>query len=358
MKLIISSDFLMTSEPEQNSNLRWIKDLIGESIDCNKIYFSKKFNEELAFERSVFFEKSSIHLTSEKHFDFNVDEISNNSLEYLSSYIGSEDIVVGYEMSDKTRNILNKLNIKYIDIWLGPIRFLDDITFAVGTNSKEIRERISKFQYDENLIRDYAKLIKVQFYRGFNRQCNYYDPNSALFVGQMDIDKSVLSNGKFLNLLDFKNRFKEISTLFTKIYYSKHPFLKEVNVDVDAFINKIKNVEIVDNNVSTYSVLCNENINLVFAISSSVCAEAKYFNKKVEYLFHPPFDIENDYCLIGQQLVSRNFWNFIVNNKNFVSIDPTYLGKDKLRDAMGFYWGYRAIDKVEYLRRNLNWRSK
>ncbi|MCV4626815.1 hypothetical protein OFC18_32575, partial [Escherichia coli] len=61
----------------------------------------------------------------ETHAHFNEHAITDKSVNYLGNFL-KNTFVIGYELSEQTKSILDKINIKYIDIWLHPIRFVDD----------------------------------------------------------------------------------------------------------------------------------------------------------------------------------------------------------------------------------------
>ena len=355
MKIMLCCDMLMTSEHEQVSNLKWIKDLIFDVCNYKEeetIIFNNFNNKK--FERNIFFFKSNIKVNNDTQFFFNENEISNDSLEYLKKFIPDNCIVIGYELSYQTRFILDKIDIIYIDIWLGPIRFLDDITFALRSNNDFINNRIQSYEIDEEIIKIQARLIKIQNYRGFLRSIHYYNENSAVFVGQVCVDKALLCNGKMLSLLDFKEKFENIISKHSQVYYCRHPFIKDEDKDIIQYIKGFKNVKI-GNDISTYHMISNDEISGVYGISSSLLSEAKFFDKYIEYFYKPVVDINynnvNRYFLVSQCILHRSFWkNIIYDLKNNLIITPFFMGKDKIRDALSFYWGYRKIDKIEYIR--------
>lgn len=78
---------------------------------------------------------------------------------------------------------------------------------------------------------------------------------------------------------------------------------------------------------------------------------------KITYFFKPPVEIDitssRGYYSIYNKFCSVKFWNGLLS-PFFVSKDDSDInffdGKDKLRDALSFYWGYRYIDKTESLK--------
>ncbi|MDT8796183.1 HAD family hydrolase [Vibrio cholerae] len=362
-RIIITSDFLMTKESEQRNNVKWVYDLVNNVINIAVDVRVDEFvsidsisNSVDVLSRINFFGLSNIPLfTSETQFYFDCSEINNDSLDYLKSCIGEETLIIGYELSEQTRKLLDGNGLHYIDIWLHPIRYMDDVLFAFNSNVKEFKDFLHGESLSESYYKLYASRLKVQSYKGFKRSQFYLEDNSALFVGQTLNDKAVLSNGKMLTVLDFKDAFEDLTKKHKRVYYSRHPFVKSGDEAVLDFIKSFKNVELIDK--PAYEIITRDELVSVATVSSSVAMEAKYFDKKITYFFKPPVEIDitssRGYYSIYNKFCSVKFWNGLLS-PFFVSKDDSDInffdGKDKLRDALSFYWGYRYIDKTESLK--------
>jgi capsule polysaccharide export protein KpsC/LpsZ/FMN phosphatase YigB (HAD superfamily) len=365
-KVFITSDLLMTKESEQFSNLRWMSELltfpIKEATGLRPIRMTSSLSRTDMFSRIRFFEMSGIKLDiSQTQFYFDDTQINEQSLSYLSQFVPSDALIIGYELSEQTRRLLTKINVKYIDIWLHPIRFLDDILFGFSSNDDSIFAAIKKFEINEKLYELYATRFKIQSYKGYKRIDFPVAENSALFIGQTLEDKAVCRKGKMLNLLDFKKRFEELGAKFSTIYYSRHPYVKSGDEDILAYLATQPFAKIVD--WPAYQVLSHNNLKYVFSVSSSVVFEARAFGKKADFLFQPVINLSNQfgirsYISIYQEFVSPHFWSQVLGSIFKVDEDAPRLmyleGKDKLRDMLAFYWSYRHIDKTESMRMQLN----
>lgn len=362
--LFITTDFLMTKESEQRSNLKWIVDLISRPLNKatgikSKVLFSG-FQSDSIFNRSIFLKLSGIELKPlEQQFHFEADDILQTSLNYLVECIGENSLIIGYELSDSTRSILNRCGIKYIDIWLHPVRFMDDVLFAIRSNDDCINLELNHFEYNAELCWMHADRLKVQNYRGFRRSKFDAKENSALFVGQTLNDKAIAHRGVMLNLLDYKNEFECLTKSHERIYYSRHPFVKSGDENVISFLKSFRNVEIVS--VPTYELLANQNVATTVTISSSVATEAYFFGKDISYYFKPPvgvFKLTNpSYTSTQHEIFTEHFWAkilkpiYLTSNAEPVRFESV---KDKVRDTLSFYWGYRDIDKVESLKQTVS----
>lgn len=374
--IIISSDFLSTSYNEQTSNTKWCYDLLKRpitqsildtSLSIKEFYSLDDLNNEdeyldSKFSRYKFFKLSNIIIdTHEKHIDFNYQNITFESIEYLKKFIDKNCLVIGYELSNNTKLLLENIGIIYIDFWLHPIRFFEDILFGFHSNSTSIQEQLYKFDINKNLFYYYADNYKISFYKGFDRskELNLID-NSILFIGQTLSDKAICKDGKMLNILDFKEYMRSLLNQYNHIYYAKHPYEKNDGFILD-FIENEPNISLI--NEVSYRLLGNDKIKKVISISSSVLEEAKYFDKEVEFLYKPVININNKneefyYNTIFQDFINPTFWSKILTdkfktNKEVDNIEFIYK-KDKLRDMLNFYWSYKNIDKQEIVRNKVS----
>jgi HAD superfamily hydrolase (TIGR01549 family) len=248
------------------------------------------------------------------------------------------------------------MGVTYIDMWLHPIRFMDDILFALNTNNVEVRKRLQKYNLSEEYFYLYANRLRIQSYKGFKRSEPDLPPGTALFVGQMMEDKAICRDGTMLNILNFKKQFETLLSDHPRVLYSRHPHLKKGDEEILAFLQSQRKVQISE--LPAYDLLASPYISKVMGISSSVIIEAKYFEKKTEFFYKPIIKFsdnisEDHYASVYQDFVSPSFWSDIlapvIETKSCPRV--TFLdSKDKVRDMLNFYWSYREIDKVEAMR--------
>ncbi|UTF51202.1 hypothetical protein NLA06_04735 [Desulfomicrobium sp. ZS1] len=364
-QILICSDFLMTKESEQKSNLRWTSDLLMRPITkasgCIVKDFCSGFRGKNDIDRAKFFELSGLDFDPYKmHFFFDPKCITNLSLEYLKNSVYSAgELMIGYELSESTRTILDAAGISFIDIWLNPLRFMDDIYFSIRSNNSQINAFLAEFEPNEELFYMHADRLIVQLYKGFRRGNFHPIENSALFVGQTLNDKAIYRNGTMLTVLDFKDQFSELYKNHRHVYYSRHPFVKEGDELILSYIKSQRNASIV--NTPTYELLARKEIKTVATISSSVASEAHFFYKNCQFFFEPPIQIqkkcEKRYTTVSHDLFTSYFWSKILTPliKTEKCAPVSYDSKkDKIRDTLSFYWGYRDIDKLESLKKTIS----
>lgn len=356
----------MTGEEEQHSNLRWFVDLLARPLETATGLRPEPFvgasSSNSTFSRKRFFELSGIELDPHaRQFHYDHAAIREESRSYLASFIAEGDVVVAYELSEQTRQTLDSLGITYVDIWLHPLRYLDDILFAFSSNDERVFGRIVNYSLDEEHFRLYADRARISTYKGFERVNLPVAPDSALFVGQTLEDKAICRNtdGRMLTLLDYKEQFEAAGQRHSVVYYSRHPYVKRGDEQILEYVRTCGFAEVVA--WPAYQMLAHPGLRHVFSISSSVVYEARYFGKETRFLYRPVIDLRlvpglRNYASIFQEFVSGHFWSDVlepvVHTKpcpRIVFMDP----KDKLRDMLGFYWSYRHVDKIESMRQEL-----
>ncbi|KQV36446.1 MULTISPECIES: hypothetical protein [unclassified Rhizobium] len=359
--VFIASDFLATSQKEQDSNLRWLRDLFKRPISVGggveTLIASSRWNEDFSFDRGAFFSASGLDVDLEEtQVFFESTKISDRSVEVVKKAFPPRSLIVGYELSSGTREIISRAGLIYIDVWLHPVRFLDDLLLAFDSNSPELRERIASFEFPEEMNYVYADRIRVQMYRGKPSIRNDLKPKSALYIGQTLKDKAIASANGMLTLLQYKSEFERAALTHNHLYYSRHPFVKAGDEKSLSFARGFKNVSLT--NHPTYMLLASDEIDSVLSISSSVVTEAKYFGKASYYLYRPPVRVydQDGYSSILHNYLFSGFWRFVFSGgdrpdaREISFID----GRNKLRDMLSWYWGFRQIDRLESLYNNVS----
>lgn len=357
-RIAICCDFLMTRPVTQKYHLRWFETVIKRSLSLavSTEYFSFISDEDGRISRAQFFELSGIKLdATETHFHFNPDALSQNSVDLVRDEL-SGCLLIGYELSEETRAVLDRAGVTYIDVWLHPIRFMDDNFFAYRSNSRDIDESIASYHLDEDVYYLYADKLKIQSYMGWDRYGGHLDkylvPDSALFIGQTLTDKAVCREGKMLNVLDFKEEFLDVAARHEHVYFSRHPLLVGGDEEQINFVNTVRNATLIEE--PGYKLLTAEAIKTVFAVSSSMVYESKFFGKNSTYLFRPVVPIRQSrhsdgYASVFGKLHSPSFWRDIL--KSDVPVCTTVTDYDFLkphsnyRDMLALYYNTDVFDK-------------
>jgi len=308
MKVLLTYDYMVSDEKVFKLPY-WFEFLFKllKSMGVEIELFSK---QEFGYSQGYFFSLCNIPVNislKEPFFPLVYEDLTPQSIEYVLSFLRGYDVVITYEASTLFRKVLEDNSIRYIDIWLSPIRFYKDLMFSFYSNDPVIRASLSKYKVDEKKLYREAKVINDQFKYFIKVKENFsLERNSALIIGQLSRDKSVMKERKFLTLLDFYEDIKKLSKKYTKLYLLRHPLmrLEEFKTIVEGF-SDIKNIEWLEG-VNTYFLLTREEIKSCVGISSSVLTEARYFGKEVIFLYKPVID--ENYVNIYEHYYSSSFW--------------------------------------------------
>lgn len=238
---------------------------------------------------------------------------NKKAYDYIYS-IFKDSLVISYELEETIQNALEYLEIPFIEINLDPIRFLDDIMLCFKSSNEKVYQRLLDFRVDEEYIKLSANYIKT-FYKGYRTNSNECN---ALFLGQTVSDKTLIDEKTFeiYSILNHKQEFLEAIKGFDRIFYKRHPLVKN-DEEIMSYIKSLKNIEIIDDNF--YRLLSRKDIKKVISISSGTTVEAKYFGKTVQNLLKEgvPRQTENKvdtkkYVSVFQSFFSLNFWSDIL----------------------------------------------
>lgn len=372
-KIYVLQDFLCHSQNAQEIIQRsaWIKmaifamkQAIGKNTQVVIDYGEKLTNEKgEIFDRNLFFELCSKKNIPNTYYPYRSKDFSQDAINYLSKFFDANTIVIGYELGKQLCDLLSTFGCQIIDMALHSFRIMDDIMLLFHTNNMNIHSRINEYKVPEEKFYFYAQYWK-EFMQAQNMvQDEKIQENSLLFVGQTLKDKSVDNNGVYLNITHYKNRLRELSTEYSKIYYSPHPALGSRWKNIYDFIKQEPYLELLDQ-VSTYSLLASDKIKKVIALSTSVLFEAKYFGKETEYLFKPLYNIDEpfenySYISIENDFMNPYFWAYILKPvcevKNNVINEVLFTSsKNKLRNVGNNYMGYSQLDDIKRITKPTN----
>lgn len=302
MKILIVHDFILSKY--FYSEFTFFKYLLNPF----PYYITFATPENFDFSRKHLLSLMNQEDTNNVYQEFNMNLLNEKAINYIRQYTEEYDFFITFELSIKSKEIFEKLNLKYLDIWVSPIRFHKDIIFSFYSNVLRIQNIIDRYKISENkLIKRANKLTK--YIKIFQPLDIKIEKNSALIIGQLIYDKSVMKDGKFLSLSDFKQELLHLFKQYKKVYFLKHPLMeeKEFNKTLNEF-KYFDNIEYLQNK-NIYQLLTSKKIKKVVGISSSVLTEAKYFNKNVKFLYQPV--INKDYILIHKALYKAKFWKDI-----------------------------------------------
>lgn len=357
-KIIVTGDMLRPSvdgkENDQKINITWLYHLLkfplsqSTSINIEVLNWEQKSG---AFDSKKFY-KLNNHESMPKDWIalYHSSNFSKASLKYMKKYFDNT-LVIGFELPEIFMKMFDELNITYIDLIIHPIRYMDDVFFGIRTNHPSIFQKVKQHQLHSQTFSIYAGIHNATVSRMPKKW--RFEKNSALFTGQVEIDKSLIKDGKILSILDYKEEFSNIAKRYKKVYFKKHPYAKGNN-EVDAFLQTFKNIEFIDENF--YYLLRQEEIEAVYSISSSTVLEAKYWGKESDYFHKNPFNLLHDddhnfnttaYLPVYEKFLLPYFWSDVLSDVIETSSMPHIELPEKpnrLRNSLQNYWGYNFLD--------------
>lgn len=262
-----------------------------------------------------------------------------------------DSIVISFEMATSIKTALTTLDIPWIDLNIHPVRFLPDVFFAVQTNHPGIFERLAAHHMPEANCYDWADILAASARKLPAARNNTPFPCKTLLVGQTDIDRSLIVDGRLCNLATFENRLLAILPPGGSVLYKEHPYARS---DFGLFECGLSFNSIIWTKANAYALLADPSLAHVVGISSSILLEARYFGKTATALAPLPFDIPTraDQAAIHQHIsiydgaFVTDFWRGILE-----PVTPTtrpdghtfHRPPNTLRTSLRNFWGYNEM---------------
>lgn len=248
------------------------------------------------------------------------------------------DIIIGYELPSFLMQLMDRHNITYICFELAPIRFLKDTFFACLSNNPELQKRLMELEIFNisPLSTQTASLITATIH---NRDRHYDSTfsNSLIFLGQTEVDKSIIHNNRFAKFEDFKDKILTLCQGKKSVYVKPHPYSNES-------VNQLRKIrpDIKITNEHPYSLFSKYPNATFVTLSSSLYHEAEYFGASCHRLIPQTFSTTFPPVSIGICFFDTNFWKYLLFGKG--TPQRTQLGINDLRWGFGPMWGYEHID--------------
>ena len=336
MKIFITYDFLTTQRfigKRGLANFDFLVEILAKlgvqvtlDTDVKRLFPIEQF---YANHGKVYSEKMLNYIEPDRYCD--------KSKQLIFDYIASNDLLIGFELSEVTRGYFDQIGVKYLDVWVSPIRFCKDLLFSCYSNVFHIQELIGKYQESNEAFKLEANLL-AGYCQNFSSSNLQIEAESALIIGQLFVDKACQKGDEFLSLIDFKAQVIELSYSYRYLYLLKHPLMSagDFSLVIDALADVDNLVYLEQQNV--YELLSNKNIKAVVALSSSVLKEAEFFNKEVVYLYRPTLGSEHKH--IYQAFFNAKFWTEILDLNHRKDNWVYYHCDNYLRKKFNAYYAY------------------
>ena len=256
---------------------------------------------------------------------------------------------VGYEMPPWLRHLLTSLEIPHIDIRIHPVRFLDDLLFAVHASDADTRQALLAMAVPESEVIVTAALREAM--------CHLISeatvPADTLIVaGQRPLDSSQIVDGAFYDAIPHAAKIHAICARHAAVALKPHPLEPEHSL-MAAAAAAPNVVGVVRDNL--YRLMSLPQISAVLTVNSSVAYEAPYFGKRVYTMAPLPLrlgwrgaaDEPGVYASLDDRVLTLDFWRTVLAPHTPVTaLDGVRLSPkpNRLRIALDSFWNFQEID--------------
>lgn len=265
-----------------------------------------------------------------------------------------DSLVVGYEMPDLLLALLDEAGIAVVDLVLHPLRFLDDLVFALRTNRPEIHALLLANELDAELPALSAGRIRSK--AAWMAPPLPLSPGTVLILGQVARDRAALDaeTGRFAHLGEHGAELLDLVTGASMALFKPHPYDQAASpsqVAMRAF-GSVQRTE-----ANLYHLLAQDEVEAVVALNSSGLDEAAVFGKRAVWLRPPLYAFgrtsPGPAGGFGEAVPQDGawtepaFWRLLAaGTAQPVSPISGMPRPNRLRKSMNADWGFGAIDRI------------
>ncbi len=256
---------------------------------------------------------------------------------------------IGYELPPWLVHLLQTVGVPYVDVRLHPVRFLDDLLFAVHASDPATQAALLAMAETESEVIVTAGLREAMCHMGSEATV---PADTLIVVGQRPLDCSQIIDGAFYDALPHATEIHAICARYAAVLLKPHPLEPSHSLlEIAATAPNVAGV-VRDN---TYRLMSLPEIAAILTVNSSIAFEAPYFGKHVHTLAPLPIRIgwrgtedgPNVYASINDRVLSVDFWRQVLEPHTSVSkLDGVRLPPkaNRLRIALDSFWNFQEID--------------
>lgn len=266
------------------------------------------------------------------------------------------NFVVGCEMPPYLLRLLAAHQVPYLDIRIHPVRFLDDLLFAVHASESGTQAALHQIALSEDIVLAGAGLVEAMC--RYTANCTL-PPDTLLVLGQRTMDSSQIVGGRFFDAWPHLADIRAICETYRSVVLKPHPYGGQHSLLAAAAA--VPNVRAVTSD-NVYRLLAQPEIAGVLTVNSSAAYEAPYFGKRVHTLAPLPVCIawratrprQEMYVSLNDCVLSVDFWRMVLRPHARVT---GMTGADlpakpnRLRIAHDSFWNFQEIDTDRIPRR-------
>jgi len=257
---------------------------------------------------------------------------------------------IGYEMPGFLIGMLDRASIPWIDIRLHPVRFLDDLLFAVrsadpGTQAALLPIAVAESQalVTAGLLEAMGQLIS-----------DATVPSGTLIVaGQRPMDSSQIIEGRFFDAFGHAAEVAAICARYKAVVLKPHPQPDEPHSLLLVAASQPNLRGVIGDNL--YRMLALPQVSAVLSVNSSIAYEAGYFGKTAHVLAPLPMRLawRGDaldpaaYASLDDRVLTPDFWRLVL--APYAAVTPADGMRlppkpNRLRIALDSFWNFQQVD--------------
>ncbi len=257
---------------------------------------------------------------------------------------------VTYEAPPYLLALLDALGAPWLDVRLHPVRFLDDLLFAVRAACPQSQAALADFAAPESLPIATAGLLEAM---GQFTADSAVPHGTLLVLGQRPFDATQIVAGRFFDAFDRIPDIHAICAAYAAVALKLHPAGEAHSLPIVAANAPAHVLGVLGDNL--YHLLALPQVAAVLTVNSSAAVEAGYFGKRVHTLAPPPLRLawrgeppdSNAHVSVGDVLLTPDFWRMVLAPHAPVSVaDGMRLPAkpNRLRIALDSFWNFQQID--------------
>ncbi len=256
--------------------------------------------------------------------------------------------VIGYELPPWLVTILNREAIPYVDIRLHPVRFLDDLIFAVRAADAGTQAALARHAVPET-----APCVAAGVLTAMGRYISESRmPQGTLLVaGQRRYDSTQIAAGTFFDAASRAADIRALCDAHAATVLKPHPHDPQHSL-LSVAATAPNMFGVINDNI--YRLLALSQIEAVLTVNSGVAVEAPYFGKRVHTLLPHAISLAwrgdarpRAHLGIDDFVLTPDFWRIVLAPCASVSAPDGFRlppKPNRLRIALDSFWNFQQID--------------
>jgi hypothetical protein len=279
---------------------------------------------------------------------FDAPSLPHEAAALLAAAFADAAAVVGFELPDILKRLLDAMGLAWVDLNIHPYRFGPDVLFAIATNHDGVLEALRAHHAEDAVFEPWADLMAAT---AIKMPPALPVEEAVLVVGQTQVDRALIRDGRLLDLADFAAPLHQAIGRAGRVLFKPHPYnpdgfgLHEVGLP----LSRIREVQ-----ENVYVLLAQDALRAVVGVSSSVIAEARFFGKQGVFLGTPPMVVAPSRAALMPGMhasvvcawLAADFWRDIL--APIMPVTPRdgaqpVLPPNALRGSLRQYWGHDEV---------------